>query len=124
METVGVMSVSAGHYEATRPLTPTKAATFCPSPQGMEGGVEPCLPGERSAGGGARERAPGGRQWGQVALLQLFHQLFLCQATCWGAGKRVGVRKQEKGCRAREKVKCKGCGREKRCRGRGTGVGN
>lgn len=85
----GVMRVSAGHYEATGPVTPTKATMFHPSPHGTEGGVESCLPGERSAGGGAGERAPRGSQWGQVALLQLFHQLFLCQAACWG-GKEVG----------------------------------
>lgn len=59
-----------------------------------EGEVETGLPGERGPGGGAGEGAPGGR-WGQLALLQLLHQLFLRQAAGWG-GKELGQGGQDK----------------------------
>lgn len=83
------MGVGVGH-PGQASSTPSPATISCPLSHCTEGEVGLCLPGEGGAGRGTGEGAPGGRQGGQLTLLQLLHQLFLCQATGWGRGRGSG----------------------------------
>lgn len=96
--------------------------TSNPPPPPHKGEVESGLPGDGGAGGGAAEGAPGGRQGRQLTLLQLLHQLFLRQATGWGArkwvrGARQGSPGKGRGSCARAEVRMG----EKRQRSRNRG---